>query len=279
LSSSSLPQQVGQFFESSLLSFDAESYKDNTYQHLEYWPLVNARAHQLVASGGKSGSEYVHSSTLSSLFASPFWSHQYLCLPLSIYHSGDQGGLKRTEIQNKQFKEQYNRYLHYMVYRHASLAEMSSSHRMMGSYYFLIQERVAEARDLFSTIDATKMRAESKAINEEAQAVLQFDYFTAFLDFSDEKSDSAKALQIAKQYKNYPVTKKRRMFEDIEQQIVEATPQALADVKVGDQETPRAKEMDALAHTEPALDFTVESSRVNIAYHNVCYFAHINFTV
>lgn len=56
VSFSHIVNNVGPVFTSELYSRDNEKYIFNQYQHLEYSPLINARAHTLKASGGMSSS-------------------------------------------------------------------------------------------------------------------------------------------------------------------------------------------------------------------------------
>jgi hypothetical protein len=79
-----LAQRVGPYFRSSLLDVDAFEYQFNSYQHLEYSPLINARAHPL-----RSGND-----------------------------SGDTGGMAAVKIQNQQFNAQYQSFLNYVLHRY-----------------------------------------------------------------------------------------------------------------------------------------------------------------
>jgi hypothetical protein len=199
---------------------------------LEYAPLINARAHVLRAA------------------------------------SGATGGLKTTPIQNMQFREQYMRFLNFLLYRVRSLADMKSSHKMAAVYYLLLQDRIDEARILFSKITAKAVKEDGKADGSEHDSVLQYDYLTAYLDFFN-PTGPTKALAIAKKYKNYPIIKKRQLFEDVEQHLLEAQPNAVSDVKVGVAAVSRDREMQNLAATEPSLDFSIESQKIEIAYQNI----------
>jgi hypothetical protein len=239
LSHTGFTGQVGPYFDSAILAVDHENYIYNQYQHLEYAPLLNARAHQLRSSGGVSGS------------------------------SSNQSGLSAASIQNVQFRAQYKRFLNYLLYRVAMLKDLSPSHIMCGVYYMLLQDRIDEARELFSTIDAKTLAEDSKAKGAEQLAKLHYDYMFAYLSFFDPKGSTADALQIAKKYRNYPVVKKRKLFEEIEQQILEAQPHAVTDVKSGVEGQSREREMANLAQTEPSLDFSVEAKEIDIAYQNV----------
>lgn len=87
---------------------------------------------------------------------------------------------------------------------------------------------------------------------QEELAVLQYDYFRAYLQFFDPAGKQEEALretsnsvlpqsekrrflsEIAKKYKNYPVVKKRKLFEDIELQILESMSNVKGELKIGD---------------------------------------------
>jgi hypothetical protein len=112
------------------------------------------------------------------------------------------------------------------------------------------------------------VKEEGKADGSDDEAVLQYDYLTAYLDFFN-AGGPTKALAIAKKYKNYPILKKRKLFEDVELQLLEAQPNAITDNKVGVADQSRDREMQNLASTEPSLDFSIESQKIEIAYQNV----------
>jgi len=207
------------------------------YQHLEYAPLINARAHQLRNAQTSRGRVGV-----------------------------------AANIQNTEFREQYTRFLQYVAFRAGGLAKLPARCLMEATYYLLLQDRIDEARAMFERVDASRLRQESRVQGVEMELALQHDYMAAYLDFFNPAGPSV-ALAIAQKYQQYPVLKKRRLFADIEAQIAEARSSSSqldsGDVKLGDEEAGRDREMQKLASTEPSLDLFVESNQIDIAYENL----------
>jgi len=97
---------------------------------------------------------------------------------------------------------------------------------------------------------------------------LQYDYLTAYFDFFNPSGPTV-ALKIAKKYKTYPILKKRKLFEEIEEQVFEATPNTKPEHELGKENQIPVREMTNLAATEPSLDFSVESKKIDIRYQNM----------
>ncbi len=149
-----MAQTVGGYFRSPLLTVDVAEYEFNTYAHFEYAPLINARAHQLKSSGGVHGS----------------------------------AGLKAAEIQNVQFRAQYQRFLNYLLYRASSRTRAPLGVQLAAVYYLLLQERNDEAVQYFSAINPQALTAASSGnamvdVKSEDELQLQYDYLRAYLDF------------------------------------------------------------------------------------------------
>ena len=95
--------QCGTYLDSSLVKIDPVLRR--TYQHMEYRPLVNARAHQL--------------------------------------------GTKR-QILNDRFYAQYHRMMKMLTYKRT----LKNDDLMAVTYYYLLQDRVAEAIETFAVLSA-----------------------------------------------------------------------------------------------------------------------------
>ena len=266
---------AGPYFRSSLLNVDAFDYAYNSYQHFEYAPLINARAHQLKASGSNGGYGDARGG------------------------SGASATLKASDIQNVQFRAQYQRFLNYLLYRTTSRAKTPVSAQLATTYYLLLQDRNDEAVKFFANVklaaassasaSASASSADSKAASPfagEPELQMQYDYLSAYLDFFAPAGPTV-ALAIAKKYAAYPVLKKRSLFREVADQIFEATPPAagaapdaaLHDSIGKDRDDPAAaraaegqsrdREMASLAATEPALDLVVEPKAIDVTYANV----------
>ncbi len=173
------------------------------YQHLEYSPLINARAHRLGAD-----------------------------------HS----------ILNDRFSEQYEELLNWFSCRVA----LNDEDRLAVTYYLLLQDRVEEALAMFAKVDAAKITEH-----------LQHDYMKAVCALYQE--DVATARQIAQMNAKHPVDRWREKFTELLAQVDEIEGKKPVNVKEDDRE----QKQNALATTEPTIDFTVENKEVKLAYHNL----------
>jgi 23S rRNA G2069 N7-methylase RlmK/C1962 C5-methylase RlmI len=86
---------------------------------------------------------------------------------------------------------------------------------MSVTYYLLLQDRVEEAIDFFGRVNPQQLATR-----------MQHDYFTAYLAFSQEQPERAKA--IVDRYAEYPVDRWRKAFAEIGAQLAEIGGQAAA---------------------------------------------------
>ncbi len=155
---------------------------------------------------------------------------------------------RNRQILNHRFLGQYQQLLKLLSYRRS----LNDDELMAVTYYLLLQDRVEEGLALFS-----KVKPEQLATR------LQYDYFTAYLDFSQEKPQHA--LEIAAQYADHPVDRWRNAFANITNQANEiANPEA----KVADVED-RNQVQAGLAATAPSFDFTVDARQVRLNFQNL----------
>ncbi len=210
-----VPQKIGQFLQhqdafvrecglvldSPLLKIDP--IERNMYQHLDYKPLVNARAHRLG---------------------------------------------ERRQIVNDRLLQQYQQLLTLLTYE----PQMSDQQLMAVTYYLLLQDRIEEALSFFHRVDP-----------EHLPTRLQYDYFTAYLDFYNETPQLAGPL--ATKYAAYPVDRWREAFAAIAQQLAEIAGGANSVVDEKD----RQQSQTQLAATEPGFDFQVEARQIRLNYQNL----------
>ena len=154
----------------------------------------------------------------------------------------------RRQIQNQKFHAQYHRLLKVLSYRTA----LTDDDRMAVTYYLLLQDRVAEALDLFSAVDP-----------ENLQTRVQYDYFTAYLAFFAE--DPLPARRVADKYVDFPVVGWRNAFAAIRSQLDELE---TGHVKLVDRED-RDQRQAELAAGQPVLDFAVEARKIQLNYRNL----------
>ena len=150
-------RQCGPDLNSPLLKIDPVIR--HLYQHLDYRPLVNARAHRLG---------------------------------------------QRRQIVNDRLLQQYRSLLSIVSYR----SDLGNDELMAVTYYMLLQDRIEESLAFFQRVKPDGLASR-----------LQYDYFTAYLDFYSD--DPKLAEPIVQQYANYPVDHWRKAFQEIGQQLAE----------------------------------------------------------
>ena len=156
-------------------------------------------------------------------------------------------GRNRT-ILNNRFLEQYHRLLTILSHRR----QLNDIQWLTVTYYLLLQDRVEDATDAFARVDADRLETR-----------LQYDYFTAYLNFY--KSEPEAARRIAARYADYPVERWRLAFANIVNQADEI---AKPDVRVADPEDRNQVQARAAAET-PTFEFAVEGKRVHLQYRNL----------
>lgn len=155
---------------------------------------------------------------------------------------------KNREILNDRFLWQYQRLMKQLSYRR----QLSDADQMAVTYYLLLQDRVEDGIEFFEQVNADALPSR-----------LQYDYCGAYLGFSREQPEQAKA--IALKYANHPVDRWRNAFAAVVAQADELTNK---DAKLVDEED-RNQRQTQLAATEPNFDFTVESKKVKLEFQNL----------
>ena len=149
-------------------------------------------------------------------------------------------GAKR-KIVNLQFKEQYDDFMRYLTYK----KNISPADQLVIVYYLLLQDRVEEGISLFQKIDRN-------SIDEK----MQYDYMNAYVQFYLEEPE--KAAVIATAYRDYPVEKWRKKFQQIISHAAEAS------VKANIERTTDTREgmQEHLASKEAVISFNIENGQV-----------------
>jgi hypothetical protein len=246
----------GQYFRSALYSHDVfEGDEHNgTYQHLEYHPLINSRAHRLRATQKAQRRNAKASAT----------SH--------------------TEIQNLNLRAQYRRFLEYVCWRTTGLDDFPKPLLLSATYYLLLQDRLKEARAMFARIEKPTKKSMWAAVDQgrtlrthrdqNDDTVLQYDYMRCYFDFFT-AGGPVEAKKIAQQYAtSYPFAKKRRLFQEVLDQIREMDPDADADAPAA--ATTRDRDLMNRVAVEPSVSFKLEAGKINVSYRN-CDALTINF--
>jgi len=161
----------------------------------------------------------------------------------------------RRKILVGRLHAQYHALLNILRYR----AELTDEDRMALTYYLLLQDRVAEARVRFARVNAGNLATR-----------LQHDYFTAYLDFFNDRPAAAR--KIAQKYAAYPVERWRNLFGAVIAQLDEIEGKAPKVLDKDDRDEVQAQ----LAATERTFEFTVEAKKITLNYQNLAS-ARVNY--
>lgn len=160
---------------------------------------------------------------------------------------------QQRRIVNDRFNAQYHRLMNVLAYRPA----LDDEDRMSVTYYLLLQDRVAEAMEMFAAVDPANL-----------EETLQHDYFQVYLGFYYEDPDAPQrqaVARLAEQYQDYPVDRWRTRFADAANQLAEIAGQATAVADPND----RTQQQTLLAATEPSIEFTVEGGQIQLNARNL----------
>ncbi len=153
---------------------------------------------------------------------------------------------KVRKILNQEFHGQYRQFLDMLAYKPA----LDDDDRMALIVYLLLQDRVAEAMNAMTAVEAKRLHTD-----------IQYDYLRAYLAFYRE--DPKAARKAAEPYREHPVKRWRHLFGDVLAQCDEIDGKTAG--KVVDDEN-RDQVQAGLAATAPALDATLED-RVLVVRH------------
>jgi len=162
------------------------------------------------------------------------------------------------ELNNDFFMAQYNEYLKRSFYRSYSVESMTPADQMTGVYYFLIQNRIEDALQLFEKID--------EGAAQELSA-LTYDYLRAYLSFySQDVTEISSAQTLCDAYLEKPLPpSKRAMWQNVADYLSE-----LKDTSFGDSHFDPTSEADIRAARSRKLDCEVNEDRtLTLSYKNV----------
>jgi len=120
-------------------------------------------------------------------------------------------------LMNESFVKQYRGFLTRALFRSYSQSSMDLDDKLAGTYYFLVQDRVKEAIDLFKSIPEEAGRA---------KCALTYDYMKCYLAFYASLGGDYDALSSASQtadkwLKAALTPSQRKLFQDVADQIAE----------------------------------------------------------
>ncbi|HEX7900588.1 MAG TPA: hypothetical protein VF950_22680 [Planctomycetota bacterium] len=174
------------------------------------------------------------------------WYEHLEYAPLVNARSHRLGASRR--ILNDRFSGQYQRLVSALRYR----AELDADDRLAVTYYLFLQDRVEEGLAMFDRVK-----------REDVETRLQYDYLKVYAEFFREKPKAARG--VAEKYKDYPVDRWRKLFQNALAQLdeVEGDGAAVTDAEDRDQR------QGLLAATAPSFDLAVENRQVTITFQNL----------
>jgi len=131
-------------------------------------------------------------------------------------------------------------------------AKLDDVDNMAVTYYMLLQDRIEEAQRFFKAVDA-----------KELKTILQHDYFTAYMDFFNDKPTVAR--KIARKYANHGVDRWRKLFAAVTAQLDELEGK---NVKVTDTKD-RTQTQTQLAASQPGFELKIVDDQVTLNYQNI----------
>lgn len=198
--SGDLARKYGPALDSELLTI--EPFPRDIYEHLEYRPLVHARAHV----------------------------------------RGE------PAIENPEIFRQYQRFLDVMIHT----ARPGAERLLEAVYYLLLQDRVAEAIEVFGRIDPETLRPR-----------MQYDYARVYLDFYGRNLDRART--VAEKYADHPIPRWRDRFRNVLAQLDEIAGERRGPVDPED----RAQSQEKLAETAPFLALRLVEDEIRLTHRNL----------
>jgi hypothetical protein len=161
-------------------------------------------------------------------------------------------------FDNDNFQKQYRAFLKCALYKSYHVESMTPVDKMTGVYYFLIQNRIKDAQQLFSYIDEKKAREIS---------AFTFDYLRAYIAFySGEVSQITQAQTLIDEYSNMTLPpSKAAMWQGVRDYLDE-----IKDSNFASEMFDPTTEADILSARSRKLDCEVNSnSTITISYSNI----------
>ena len=165
---------------------------------------------------------------------------------------------QKANILNKQFKSTYENMLAYLIEKRF-FTELTLDDRILWITYLLLQDRIEEASELFSSIE------EAMKVSNPV-TLIQKDYIEAYLDFMTGYPDFTKSKEICEKYLSYPVLTWRNLFVEIANQLAEYENEDFeAD---SDENEKKKKTRVQQADESPFVEGEIVEDGVKISYKN-----------
>ena len=131
-------------------------------------------------------------------------------------------------------------------------------------YYLILQQRIKEATTIFNKINKKNIIGDKLTSLE-----LQYDYLTAYLDFSNGYPKFEKAREIMKKYKDIAISNWKNMYNEIEDQLNEYDGKINFDEEIVKEEKEKSKREKNKAESEEILNIELKDQDINILYKNI----------
>ena len=165
---------------------------------------------------------------------------------------------RSKSILTVQLRDTYQDYVSYLI----TLPKINDYQYMRLSYYLILQQRIKDATTVYNKIDKNKLIG-----NELSSLELQYDYLTAYLDFSNGYPKFEKARAISKKYKDISISSWKNMFNEIEDQLNEYDGKINYDKEINEEENASKKENKV--KEEEVLNIELKDQDINIIYKNI----------
>ena len=169
---------------------------------------------------------------------------------------------KSAAMLNVDFRDQYKILLTSLIEKESILDE----DRLVLITYFLLQERIEEALNIFKVLDPKNFSDKNSH-----SCALQYDYLCCYFDILvGYESGFKEARRISKKYGDYPIITWRMLFTEIIDQLNEFDGTEDNDSDIDLEDIDKKKENDKKAKKlEPTLDFKIEDMKCNVDYTNI----------
>ena len=165
-------------------------------------------------------------------------------------------------IMNKQFRNTYHIFLRTL----AEKEELDNVDLLNLTYYYLLQDRINEAIDIFKKVDEEYFKTHSTL-------KMQFDYMRAYLDFFVGTESGFKiAKDVSKEYADYPILSWQILFKEIVDQLEEYSEGVDYDEDIDQEdETKRKANLKKSINLEPLLHCELDNTnkQIKVEYNNI----------
>ena len=167
-----------------------------------------------------------------------------------------------NSILNLEFRKTYQNFISYLI----TLKEIDNESLMRFCYYLILQQRIDDAVKIYN-----KINKEEITKNKLSNLNLQYDYLTAYLDFSIGYPKFEKAKEILKKYENFPLSTWSDMFKEIKDQLNEYEGKENYDeIENMDIDEINYKNENKLkAKEEEDLSIEIKDKKISVLYKNI----------